>query len=416
MTLQLGPAAFAFFNSQDKDSIQMKITWSNPTAQVVSLVLSHSALMTKPGNLFIAKARHSLCVKLRSSLAKHQHELDTYLAMPDDIRAAFVPLLFAFEVELGGNTWAGLCMPFIQHPLCRLLSVSPKRSAPATLRRLATNPTIKRHQQHDAIQHNGIALLPSPPPETFETAVLDACCQLLNRLHQRGWVHGDTHLGNFLLCPKTWRVFLIDPERAFASTNPVQCLLDVQELIGHASGLLVSPYDKKLWDMSDVWGVASKVLHPLQSYLPVCTCFVHANTAIRKRGCSVCRSPFNTHQAALYLAAATPSLDHDSYVELLALITKHRQTCRMDMQTFVLRLKPSLPRILQHPSTALFQDMLSQESTDIKRWLKFICYHGAFVSHGSQKALHLVRILRKCRLRRLARLLLPIIQVKTREN
>jgi hypothetical protein len=304
-------------------------------------------------------------------------------------------------------------MPFIRYPLCRILSVSPQRSAPNTLRRLADHHCTT---QRDELQHNGIALPELSSLQTFETTVLSACCQLLNQLHQRGWVHGDTHLGNFLLCPKTRRVFLIDPERAFASTNPVQCLLDVQELLGHASGLLVSPYDKKLWDMSDVGGVASRMLST-SHYLPVCTCFVHANVAMRMRGCSVCRSGTNAHRAALYLASPATPLEHDSYMELLALMRTHRQACRMEIQTFILRLKPSLPRVLQRPSnnpcTHHLKDILSQGIPEIKLWLKFVCYHGAFVPNGSQKALHFVRVLRKCGCRRLARMLLPIIAVSS---
>jgi aminoglycoside phosphotransferase (APT) family kinase protein len=35
----------------------------------------------------------------------------------------------------------------------------------------------------------------------------------LQRMHAAGWVHGDTHLGNFMLDANTWRVVAIDVVR-----------------------------------------------------------------------------------------------------------------------------------------------------------------------------------------------------------
>ena len=45
---------------------------------------------------------------------------------------------------------------------------------------------------------------------TLQTAVIAACIELLQRMHAEGWVHGDTHLGNFMLDAKSWRVVAID--------------------------------------------------------------------------------------------------------------------------------------------------------------------------------------------------------------
>ena len=78
------------------------------------------------------------------------------------------------------------------------------------------------------------------PGRTLQTAAIGACMDLLQRMHAAGWVHGDTHLGNFMLDSTTWRIVAIDVERAFESRCPRQHLLDLQELFGHASGLLVA--------------------------------------------------------------------------------------------------------------------------------------------------------------------------------
>jgi hypothetical protein len=172
----------------------------------------------------------------------------------------------------------------------------------------------------------------------LHTAVAAACLEALQRLHRAGWVHGDTHLGNFLLDVGSWRVYLIDFERAFPCSLQRQAFLDVQELFGHMSGALVSyPYTHS-WDMTEILPIVTR-LHPALStatphypdpqafrllapsplpeahtrseqrrrlfhLLPVCTCFVHSDRRQRLEGCEFCTSHFNRLNIQYYFQGA----------------------------------------------------------------------------------------------------------------
>jgi hypothetical protein len=185
----------------------------------------------------------------------------------------------------------------------------------------------------------------------LETALLAACLRLLRSLHRRGWVHGDAHLGNFVLAFAAaaggagggggggrgggWRVYAIDAERSFRSGDAGQQLLDAQEAFGHASGLLLALAAPADWDMRDVPAVARE-MHParvarrhrrkcanllaagpaaadpsppppespLCNLLPVCDCFVHQDRRRRLAGCALCRARGNRRQARLYREGA----------------------------------------------------------------------------------------------------------------
>jgi len=93
-------------------------------------------------------------------------------------------------------------------------------------------------------------------------SLLVTSLQLLRTLHQAHWIHGDSHLGNFMVNVCTLRVVMIDTERSFQSTSPMLKLSDMQELFAHAVRLSVeTPYNGK-WNMKDFTGVAT-LLHPL---------------------------------------------------------------------------------------------------------------------------------------------------------
>ena len=178
---------------------------------------------------------------------------------------------------------------------------------------------------------------------SLQTAVIAACMQLLQRMHAAGWVHGDTHLGNFMLDSDRWRVLAIDVERSFRSDCPRQHLIDMQELFGHASGLLVAQPCTNQWDMRDVLGVlvllhpavtqqktaaarssrkCSSKRHKIQSandeddvlrLLPVCICFASDSEQERLDGCQKCNTPFFKDASAHY------ALNPRAYIDSLLL-------------------------------------------------------------------------------------------------
>jgi tRNA A-37 threonylcarbamoyl transferase component Bud32 len=68
------------------------------------------------------------------------------------------------------------------------------------------------HHDRKRQNHKGV-LVCYDINRTLQTAVIAACIELLQRMHAAGWVHGDTHLGNFMLDANTWRVVAIDVVR-----------------------------------------------------------------------------------------------------------------------------------------------------------------------------------------------------------
>lgn len=81
-----------------------------------------------------------------------------------------------------------------------------------------------------------------------------AVLQLLRLLHAEGWVHGDSHLGNFIYCDDG-RMYAIDFERSFRTRDTVQHLLDIQEAFGHISGIMINIHNQNEWDMRDLPGI-----------------------------------------------------------------------------------------------------------------------------------------------------------------
>jgi hypothetical protein len=329
-----------------------------------------SELLQQTPTLLVAKASWDnaptmppLCIKLKFPLSQHQHEIDMYQRLAD-ASSLFVPIYCAFhQIMPNGEIWGGVCMKFVEdtvgHIMTRNLCMDliPKDHIMQTRwlhvqQAYACSTTNTQEQE----QGGGGIVVEISTAWDVETALFRACVQLLHQLHQKGWVHGDTHLSNFMLDLPTWRVYAIDPERSFPSTDAIQQFLDVQELFGHASGLLLSLQKPTQWDMQDVNAVLSK-LHPELSppsfdtdyfhFLPVCCCFVHEQQKARLQGCRQCNSEFNRQQAARYqtegpLQWLKNSMDFQS---LRSNITRTRTACRAEMQTLAAVLWKHLPAL-----------------------------------------------------------------------
>ena len=363
-------------------------------------VVMVKALLRRKGKLLIISTQGGGCVKMRCPLSEHQRELDIFNTMSDVARRCFVPILSAFEFEArDGETWGGLCMPFIDTTLNCIMPSS--LSLDSIARRFAASFNTSA-QQTEALGLHGLQLKPS---ENFAATLLSACFGLLLTVHKCGWVHGDTHMGNFMLDSKTWRVFLIDTERSFQSTDPVQHLLDAQELAGHATGLLVALHDKAEWDMGDVWAVASKRqrLEGLANFMPVCSCFAEQNSLQRIRGCPMCRSVTNVHQASLYLDQAQNWAEHTHTIDKLSgQIADTRQDFHCELRELGKKIQPHLctiKRYLRNDMTNITDKralLRSLSNYSIIKWLRFTLYRGAIIKGGAKQARRFVIVLRAC--------------------
>ena len=380
-------------------------------------VVMVKALLRRKGKLLIISTQGGGCVKMRCPLSEHQRELDIFNTMSDVARRCFVPILSAFEFEArDGKTWGGLCMPFIDTTLNCIMP--PSLSLDSIASRFAASHAAGLAASHaaglaaspaagiaaglaghtEALGLHGLQLTPS---KNFTATLLSACFGLLLTVHKCGWVHGDTHMGNFMLDSKTWRVFLIDTERSFQSTDPVQHLLDAQELAGHATGLLVALHDKAEWDMGDVWAVASKRqrLEGLANFMPVCSCFAEQNSLLRIRGCPMCRSVTNVHQASLYLDQAQNWAEHTHTIDKLSgQIADTRQDFHCELRELGKKIQPHLctiKRYLRNDMTNITDKralLRSLSNYSIIKWLRFTLYRGAIMKGGAKQALSLIHI------------------------
>ena len=388
----------------NSETIALRHTFGAPIS--TDLVMA-KVLLRRKSKLLIISTTNGICVKMRYPLADHQKELDIFNAMGKLARSCFVPILTAFEFESrDGKTWGGLCMPFIDTTLCRIMPSSPALDA------LAVRFSAYEPREGEAeLCGSKLELCGS----NFMASVLSACFKLLQTLHKCGWVHGDTHMGNFMLDSKTWRVFLIDTERSFLSRDPVQHLLDAQELAGHATGLLLSLHDKSQWDMDDVWPVSSKLqsstLGGLANFVPVCSCFAFQDTLERLRGCPMCHSEANLRKAALYTTEGhhwTHPASVAQLGELSSQIAEKRQDCHCELRELGKQMQPHLPVI----KSFLKNDMSNMKCKrvmlralsdyNLKKWLKLTLYRGSIVKGGARQAKRFVTVLRACGLRELA--------------
>ena len=262
-------------------------------------------------------------LKIRQPASNFKAEGTNLLRMYNNegVAALMAPIRAFVRLTHFGKVWAGVLMDHYDMSVNSV--IFPKRAS--ELRKLSA--AFERERPDASRGGHGIGLRYTAAG--LQTAALVACMELLQRMHSLGWVHGDTHLGNFLLDVKTWRVVVIDVERAFTSRDVAQHLMDMQELFGHATGLLLSTSGG--WDMLDIFGV-SMGLHPelrreqksaaardnLMRLLPICTCFACDNADDRIAGCDKCHSEFYDQAAAHYDA------NRQSYISALSVYTLAR--------------------------------------------------------------------------------------------
>ena len=343
------------------------------------------------------------CLKMRYPISEVQGEVDRYTLMtrpaeklqiepvivdsasqtPLQVRDLFPDMYGFIEFDMPKNEkWGGICMDYYDASVAEILYSSyhhcktelvakmnadylarceaeKKKQADVKSLGLAEKVCFSTRFLNPDSNYDqnlkGIPLLCFQGRSLY-TSVVEACIQILRALHGFDWIHGDTHLSNFMLDASTLRVVLIDTERSFHSSCPIQKLLDVQEAFGHAVSLTVSMPYNKTWDMREIQGVTG-ILHPFNSLvnvmavkakantkrnqaavednkkkvlfglspvfkqvsgkvpvkhrtihskrilvfmlLPVCTCFTRQKAAERKKGCVYCRSEFNEKTARL---------------------------------------------------------------------------------------------------------------------
>ena len=197
-----------------------------------------------------------LCLKLIRQRGVFEAEQRAYEQLKGSARALFLPILFFCQVQLqSGSTWRGYVMRQGLYSLRDVL-YKPSRFSQAEYDAVLQHLLREREEGgrsscKDA-KGGGVPVV-FKGSQSVQLSLSLAALRLLQRLHKEGWAHGDSHLGNFMYCGG--RVFAIDFERSFPTTDPVQHLLDVQELFGHISGLLIHVQHPNEWDMRDIQAV-----------------------------------------------------------------------------------------------------------------------------------------------------------------
>ena len=288
-----------------------------------------------------------LCLKLIRSKRIFAIERLAYEQLRGPALDLFLPLLFFCKLSRDTNhqnkktsSWHGYCMQQGQYSLRDILYKSPRHTE-AEHQALLQSLLLDRDRPITSAFQGGVPVL-FKPNQTVQLSLCITALLLLRALHHSGWVHGDSHLGNFVYA--NGRLYAIDFERSFCTTDIVQHCLDIQELFGHLSAVLVHIERPHEWDMKDIHGIyfhrsaclsfSAFILHssfcvffrhplfgqvprvglpsPLQRriglpmrrlalyMLPVCTCFTCPKQAIRVKGCALCGSEFNRRSAHVF--------------------------------------------------------------------------------------------------------------------
>ena len=308
-------------------------------------------------NLLLIKCRDGSgdsVLKIRQPASEFKAEGTNLIRMytNEGVAALMAPIRAFVKLTHFGKVWAGVYMDHYDMSINSI--IFPKRAS--DLRKL--NVAFENERPDGSSGGHGVALRYSATG--LQTAAIVACMELLQRMHSFGWVHGDTHLGNFLLNAKTWRVVAIDVERSFTSRDVAQHLMDIQELFGHATGLILSTAVCGGWDMLDIFGV-SMGLHPelapgtggaaardnVMRMLPICTCFACDKSDERLDGCAKCQSDFYDQAAAHYDA------NRQAYISALSVYTLGRAASRIAVKRASVRAMIETvagPLMLQLPS------------------------------------------------------------------
>ena len=363
------------------------------------------------------------CMKLRTSLSDYENESRKIIEMMDTPISNCFPDVFAFvkiqihQENCRDHVWYGICMEKMSHTVAGLIFPVRKTTCELSLKQLNSRfskevNVICSGAADDNDRLGGVLLRRVSISQTFQTSLIVACIRLLEKLHKWGFVHGDTHLGNFVLNKDTWRVYVIDVERSFRSDDPIQHFLDIQELFGHATGLIISNVDRMKWDFNDILGVACK-LHPNISrdifnsgmrsdddikkasafgMLPVCHCFAKTTTEERKLGCPYCLSDVNKMTALDFYNRLDNYIK--SFVNMSIKMIKHctkivRETSDDQYAKALYCLlaqecsKTLSPLLIEHNGIHMDKMAIDEQTrSDFDGWVDDLLYQGAFYYTG----------------------------------
>jgi hypothetical protein len=342
-TVALLCSSVASWRNQDQTEILIQGR-SVSDLEVSKVLFKSSAQCSKKVNIFQCKmpglstSSSKLCLKLMNSDEIFQREMKAYERMMEKnastgergVESLFLPVYFFCEVTMPDNSkWKGYCMQEGKYSLKDILFPADTISG-ALEQKKVLNTILQdkgfamRFPITNTIGEDGGGGEPVifQAKQSLELSIAMAALRLLHRMHtQHRWVHGKSHLGNFMYMKG--KIYAIEFERSFASADPIQHLLDIQFLFGHVSGVLLNPVHNN-WDMHDILGLYL-YRHPLMSrsslqgqegqqlwtakssnfsrrktlyMLPICTCFARPSTEHRLKGCDFCKSRPNASSAA----------------------------------------------------------------------------------------------------------------------
>jgi hypothetical protein len=377
-------------------------------------------------------------MKARTPYSSLKTESDKYMQMIDDHPlhnrgpASLFPKVYSLvKLPMPNNdVWGGMCMDLVEHSVISLLypHALASEDAEENQRVLAdlTSKFFKRPITSDVDMDEeelGGVFLKRVEKRNLQTSLVAACMELLHRFHGFGWVHGDSHLGNFVLNSKTWRVYAIDLERSFKINGEgceVQQLLDIQELVGHASGAIVSYPNGQSWDLHNILGVAVK-LNPLLRrkkhlmdimvngvfhLLPVCSCFAYETKEEKMPGCLCCNSAKNNTVAKMFKEKGLDFVDDFLKMSLKALriyVKAARDVCiheSVEMEASLLSCGVDLASYLKNERFDVNRHFdiecikeCAEDKENYGAWVRQVLYFGSFMASwkfkGDKLAAHL---------------------------
>lgn len=308
----------------DHNDVKTLIEEEEVCKMEVSKVIFESRQSNKRVLIFQCKTgSKTVCLKLMKNNRIYQMEKRAYEQMNEGQAALFLPVYFFCEVIMPDNcVWKGYCMQEGQYSLREILYTPPSDTFADIIAQRKIVETIlndKETQLRNPVmreeKNGGGEPVRFQEKQSIQMSLIMATMRLLHRMHKdHGWVHGDSHLGNFVY--QKGKIYAIDFERSFATTHQVQHLLDLQECFGHFSGILLNPHGIHEWDMRDIFGIYYH-RHPLLLtvtalprgcvhmhsrrrtlfLLPICTCFTCPTQKLRQKGCVFCKSPLNEKSA-----------------------------------------------------------------------------------------------------------------------
>jgi hypothetical protein len=315
---------------QKEDLLVLKCKWTNPAVFKVKTQV--------------------VTLKMKSFAADIHEEYLHFKELKECQLDVWFPEIYffaTFQSKEHSNCWGCIAMEFFHLSLVDLFYVEKHLTKKNLYNILLQN--FELDHSHVSLDSRGNGMHVCTNKESKKdllTSLLVTALQLLRTLHKAHWIHGDSHLGNFMINVCTLKVVMIDAERSFQTTSTVLKMSDAQELFAHAVRLSVeTPYNGK-WNMKDLTGVAT-ILHPLFNtrlvphtclttatqpaeslthlnlkqkiiddfhakctvsnvnhmfiffLLPVCNCFVRHENSDRIHGCIFCKSKMHLTASAL---------------------------------------------------------------------------------------------------------------------